>query len=174
MRTDMNDKKYVNPYVAGVLLGLVLFGAYFLTGTGLGASGGLSRFVVSAEDLVAPRHVDRVGYLVGMAGGELNPLDHWIVLVTLGTFLGGGLSAFFNKRFKLETQKGPRISVKTRWAMAAFGGVLMGFGARLARGCTSGQALSGGAVLSVGSWAFMLAVFAGGYALAYSVRRLWT
>jgi uncharacterized membrane protein YedE/YeeE len=174
MRTDMNEKKYVNPYVAGGLLGLVLFGAYFLTGTGLGASGGLSRFVVSAEDLVAPRHVDRVSYLVGMAGGELNPLDHWIVLVTLGTFLGGGLSAFLNKRMKLETQKGPRISVRTRWAVAMIGGILMGFGARLARGCTSGQALSGGAVLSVGSWAFMFAVFAGGYALAYSVRRLWT
>jgi uncharacterized membrane protein YedE/YeeE len=170
----MNDKRYVNPYIAGMLLGLVLFGAYFLTGTGLGASGGLSRLVVSAEDLMAPRHVDRVSYLVGMAGGELNPLDHWIVLVTLGTFLGGGLSVFWNGRMKLETQSGPRISVKTRWAVATVGGILMGFGARLARGCTSGQALSGGAVLSVGSWAFMLAVFAGGYALAYSVRRLWT
>ena len=43
----------------------------------------------------------------------------------------------------------------------------------MARGCTSGQALSGGAVLSVGSWAFMFAVFAGAYALAYFVRRLW-
>ena len=174
MRTDMKQKRYVNPYIAGVLLGLVLFGAYFLTGTGLGASGGLSRLVVSAEDLVVPRHVDRVSYLVGMAGGELNPLDHWIVLVTLGTFLGGGLSAFWNRRMKLETRKGPRISVKARWAVAMLGGILMGFGARLARGCTSGQALSGGAVLSVGSWAFTLAVFAGGYALAYFVRRLWT
>ncbi len=49
----------------------------------------------------------------------------------------------------------------------------MGFGARLARGCTSGQALSGGAVLSVGSWAFIFAVFAGAYAVAYFVRGLW-
>ena len=38
------------------------------------------------------------------------------------------------------------------------------YGARLARGCTSGQALSGGAVLSVGSWAFALAIFASAYA----------
>lgn len=164
----------MNPYLAGVLLGLVLFAAYFLTGTGLGASGGMARLVVSAQDLVAPRHVDRVGHLVEMAGGELNPLDHWIVMVTLGTLLGGGLSAYFNKRLKVETQKGPRISVRTRWIMALLGGLFMGYGARLARGCTSGQALSGGAVLSVGSWAFMLAVFAGAYALAYLVRRLWT
>ena len=56
---------------------------------------------------------------------------------------------------------------------AFLGGAFMGYGARMARGCTSGQALSGGAVLSAGSWAFMMAVFAGAYALAYFVRRLW-
>ncbi|MFP4624515.1 MAG: YeeE/YedE thiosulfate transporter family protein [Gemmatimonadota bacterium] len=166
--------KYTDPYVAGLLLGLVLFVAYFLAGTGLGASGGLARVVVAGQDLLAPRHVDRVGHLVEMAGGEANPLDHWIVFITLGTLLGGFVSALFHGRLKVETQKGPRISNRTRWAMALAGGVFMGFGARLARGCTSGQALSGGAVLSVGSWAFMLAVFAGGYALAYFVRRLWT
>ena len=56
---------------------------------------------------------------------------------------------------------------------AFLGGAFMGYGARLARGCTSGQALSGGAVLSVGSWAFMFAVFGGAYALAYFVKKLW-
>jgi len=50
----------------------------------------------------------------------------------------------------------------------------MAYGARLARGCTSGQALSGGAVLSVGSWAFMFSIFGAGYAVAWFVRRLWT
>ena len=43
----------------------------------------------------------------------------------------------------------------------------------MARGCTSGQALSGGATLATGSWLFMLMVFAGGYAVAYFVRRQW-
>ena len=51
--------------------------------------------------------------------------------------------------------------------------VLAGYGARLARGCTSGQALTGGALLSVGSWVFMMAVFAGGYLMAPFVRRQW-
>jgi uncharacterized membrane protein YedE/YeeE len=53
------------------------------------------------------------------------------------------------------------------------GGVLMGVGAKLARGCTSGQALSGGALLSVGSWIFIASCFAAGYALAPFARRLW-
>ena len=56
---------------------------------------------------------------------------------------------------------------------AFLGGGIMGIGAKLARGCTSGQALTGGALLNVGSWAFMLAVFAGAYAMAYFIRRQW-
>ncbi|MNC98832.1 hypothetical protein D3C83_169090 [compost metagenome] len=49
----------------------------------------------------------------------------------------------------------------------------MGFGAKLARGCTSGQALTGGALLSAGSWIFIASCFATGYALAPVMRRLW-
>ena len=79
-----------------------------------------------------------------------------------------------NRRVKLETRKGPRISVKARWGFALLGGVIMGYGARMARGCTSGQALSGGATLSVGSWAFALAIFASAYAVSWFFRRLWT
>jgi len=71
------------------------------------------------------------------------------------------------------TEKGPRVSVRTRLAMAFAGGVLMAFGAALARGCTSGQALTGGALLNLGSWAFMMMVFAGAYAVAYFVRWEW-
>jgi hypothetical protein len=166
-------KPYINPYLAGALLGVVLFLAFFLTGTGLGASGGLNRALVYVQNLFVPEHIDQVPYLLKMAGGSTNPLDSWIVYLTLGTVLGGFLSGLFGRRVRLETKKGPRISNRTRWVMAFLGGILMGYGARLARGCTSGQALSGGAVLSVGSWAFMFAVFAGAYALAYFLRRFW-
>lgn len=166
-------KPFVNPYLGGALLGVVLFLAFFITGNGLGASGGLNRYVVFLEDLIAPEHVDRVAYLLKMAGGDKNPLDDWIVFLTTGTLIGGFVSGWLHGRLKVGTGKGPRISVRTRWVMAFVGGAFMGYGARMARGCTSGQALSGGAVLSVGSWAFMFAVFAGAYALAYFVRKLW-
>ena len=166
-------RPYMNPYLAGTLLGLVLFLAFFFTGTGLGASGGLNRMLVFFQNMVAPEHIDQVPYLLKMAGGSANPLDSWIVYLTIGTIVGGFLSGLLGRRVKFETKKGPRIGNKTRWMMAFLGGALMGYGARLARGCTSGQALSGGAVLSVGSWAFMFAVFAGAYALAYFLRRYW-
>jgi len=166
-------KEYVNPYLAGALLGVVLFLAFFITGNGLGASGGLNRILVFVQDAVASGHVDETPYLIALAGGDKNPLDHWIVFITIGTLVGGALSGWYGGRFRVETTKGPNISVRSRWMLAFAGGAIMGYGARFARGCTSGQALSGGAVLSAGSWAFMFAVFAGGYALAYFVRKAW-
>lgn len=171
--TNRPTRPYVHPYLGGALLGVVLFSAFFLTGNGLGASGGLNRFIVFFQDLIAPDHVDSIPYLITMAGGELNPLDNWIIPMIIGTLFGGFFSGWRNGRLKVETNRGPNLSAKSRWAFAFVGGALMGYGARFARGCTSGQALSGGAVLSVGSWFFMFAVFAGGYALAYFVRRLW-
>lgn len=166
--------KYINPYVGGTILGLVLFCAFLFTGNGLGASGGMNRVQLSLLDSVASGHVDRVAYFAQTAGGHRNPLAHPSVFMLLGTLLGGFASGLFFKRVGFEIRKGPGISNRSRLAFALVGGVVMGYGARMARGCTSGQALSGGAVLSVGSWAFMFAVFAGGYMLAYFVRRLWT
>lgn len=171
--TKREAKDYVNPYLAGILLGLVLFGSFFVTGSGLGASGGMNRLLVYVEDLVYPAHIDRTPYLLDMAGGDANPLDSWVVFVTIGTIVGGFVSGVMNGRFKWETNKGPNITPRMRWMLAFVGGGLMGYGARLARGCTSGQALSGGAVLSVGSWAFMFAVFGGAYAIAYFLRKVW-
>lgn len=170
---EIKSRNYINPYLGGVLLGIVLFLAYYLTGAGLGASGAINRIQIAVIDIFASKHVDKVGYMAKYGGGEANPLDSGAVLMLVGTFLGGMLSGLVNKRFKFETRKGPGISNKARWAFAFLGGAIMGYGARFARGCTSGQALSGGAVLSVGSWAFMFCVFIGGYALAYSVRKLW-
>jgi len=166
-------KPYINPYLAGILLGLVLFLAFFITGSGLGASGGINRILVFFQDLIAPGHVDRTPYLIAMAGGDKNPLDSWIVFLTVGTVIGGFVSGWIHNRVSVETNRGPGVSKSLRWLMAFIGGALMGFGARYARGCTSGQALSGGAVLSVGSWAFMFAVFGGAYALAYLLRKFW-
>jgi len=166
-------KPYVHPYFGGVVLGIVLFLAFLLTGNGLGSSGGTTRLVTFVEDQIAPTHVDRTPYLLKMAGGDKNPLDDWIIPVFFGALLGGFTSGTIFGRVKLETTKGPNVTNRTRWLMAFIGGVIFLYGARMARGCTSGQALSGGATLSAGSWVVMLCIFAGAYGLAYFVRKLW-
>jgi uncharacterized protein len=168
-----NPKPVTNPYFAGTLLGIVLYSAYALTHSGLGASGAISRIQVALTKLVWSSHVDKVGTFAAAGAGDRNPLDHASVILLLGAFAGGMISSLINGRMKLEIFKGPKISKIQRLFFALLGGIIMGYGARFARGCTSGQALSGGAVLSLGSWAFMFSVFIGGYAVAFFVRRLW-
>jgi len=167
------EKPYVNPYFGGMVLGIVLFLAFLLTGNGLGSSGATSRIDALIVDAVAPQHVDNTPYLLKMAGGVKNPLADWIIPVFFGALLGGFTSGWIFGRARFETTKGPNVSNRTRWFMAFAGGALFLYGARMARGCTSGQALTGGASLAAGSWAIMFAIFAGAYALAYFVRRLW-
>ena len=118
-------RPYIHPYLGGLLLGIVLFLAFFITGNGLGASGGLNRIVVFVQDIFAPEHVDRIPYLLKMAGGALNPLDDWVVPLVVGTIVGGFISGWFSGRLQVETNRGPHISKHTRWATALLGGAMM-------------------------------------------------
>ena len=171
---EMKPKPYMNPYIAGFGLGLVLLAAFVIAGRGLGASGAISSTISAAVDAVAPSHAQANAYYSGYVGEGLgNPLKDWLVFEVLGILAGGFFSGVLAGRVKGQIDKGPRISNWGRLSFAVLGGMMMGFGAKLARGCTSGQALTGGALLNLGSWAFMLSVFAGGYMVAYFIRRQW-
>lgn len=170
MNRDPN--KFWNPYLAGVALGLVLLSAYVFMGKGLGASGASFRIGVAAVEGVAPAHVARSAGLHGVAS-EGSPLDDWIVFEFLGLALGGLVGAYTSGRLSREVLRGPRISARGRLAIAVGGAIVMGIGAKIARGCASGQGLSGGGAMSVGGWIFMLAFFGGAYSLAWFVRREW-
>lgn len=172
---EFKPKPYWNPYVAGFGLGLVLLAAFVIMGRGLGASGALSTVAALGVDKIAPEHAAANDFYMGYLGdGSYNPLKDWLVFEVIGVLIGGFISGIFSGRVKKTIEKGPRIGNKARLFLALSGGVLMGFGAKLARGCTSGQALTGGAMLNLGSWAFMFAVFGGAYLLAYFLRRQWT
>ncbi len=165
---------YWNPYLAGIGLGLVLLAAFVLVGRGLGASGAFSSTVAWLVNLVAPAHAQSNEYLQGYLGdGTTHPLKAWLVFEVLGVMAGALFSALLAGRARIAVEKGPRVSTVLRLLCAFAGGILMAFGAHLARGCTSGQALTGGALLNVGSWAFMLMVFVGGYSVAWFMRWQW-
>jgi len=170
---QLKPKPYWSPYLAGFGLGLVLLLAYMVSGQGLGSSGAFARFEYFILHAVFPRYVESNHYMGKYFADGANPLSNFLVFLVLGVLVGGFVSGLTAGRFKKTVEKGPNISVKYRYILAFSGGILMGIGARLARGCTSGQALAGGATLALGSWAFMFAVFAGGFAAAYFVRRQW-
>lgn len=167
---NAEPQPYSNPYLAGVLLGMVLLASFVILGAGLGASSGIARIGASLSVCVATSHTLASEYF-GKWGAK--PLNYYLVFMFAGTFLGALFSALLANRFRIQVERGGASPVKRRLWYALFGGLIVGFASRLAQGCTSGQALSGGALLLTGSLVFTLCVFAGGYATAWFVRRQW-
>ena len=171
MNQEINKRQsYANPYIAGVLLGLVLLASFLFLGAGLGASSGIARIGAFIEGIVLPQHTHSSEYF-GRWGKS--PLNYYLVFMFVGTFIGGLISAFLAKRIELQVEKGNSFPQQKRIVYALIGGLLIGFASRLAGGCTSGQALTGGALLLNGSLIFLICLFAGGYAMAFVVRRQW-
>ena len=165
---------YTSPYLAGVGVGLVLLLAFVAMGRGLGASGAFSSVVAATVSTAAPGHAAGNAFYERYLGdGASNPLKDWLVLEIVGVLIGGLASGYLAGRLRWTTERGAGITDRGRLINAFMGGAAMGIGAKLARGCTSGLGLTGGATLSVGSWLFIIAAFAGAYAAAPLLRRAW-
>lgn len=163
-------EKIMNPYLAGFLLGLTLLASFVILGVGLGASNAVARAAACAQSCIFTAHVASSEYF-GKWGS--NPLYYYLVFMFVGTLTGGAISAIVSGRVEFTLEKGRSFSSGGRIAASLAGGVIAGFASRLASGCTSGQALTGSAMLLSGSLAFLVAVFVGGYSFAYFVRRQW-
>jgi uncharacterized membrane protein YedE/YeeE len=164
---------YANPYLAGLLLGGALLTSFLILGAGLGASACLIRLGAWFEQIVAPQHAQASEFFGTKYLADGNPLRYYLVYMFVGTLLGGLLSALLARRVRVGVERGKSFGAAPRLLLALAGGVLIGYASSLASGCTSGQALTGGALLLNGSIVFMICLFASGYAAAYFVRRQW-
>jgi len=165
--------KYMNPYLAGTLLGIVLLLAMFISGRGLGASGGMKYCVVSIVGAVDKPHTESSAYYSKYFDNGKRPLNNWLTFEILGLVCGGFISGAISKRLKFKIEKSPKISNTRRLILAFTGGLFFVYGAQLARGCTSGAALSGMAVLSVAGFVTMIAIFGSAYMFAWFFRKNW-
>jgi len=161
----------MNPYLAGFGLGLVLLAAFLIMGRGLGATAAFGSLVAWLSGLAAPAWTAASPALKGYYAEP--PWINWTFYLIVGAFAGSLVSAQLAHRIRWRIERGPHLGVGARLLLAFCGGASAAVGARLARVCTSGQALTGGSQLNAGSWIFMLSVFAGAYALAWFVRREW-
>lgn len=170
----MKANKYLNPYLGGVLLGLVLLSANFISGRGLGASGAIKSAIVSATTAVAPESVEKSSFIKEYSvSHDQNPMKSWLVFQMLGVIVGGFLSGALAGRLKWKVEHSPKITSRKRLVLALIGGILFGWGSQMGRGCTSGSALSGMAVLSLGGFVTMMAIFGTAFALAWFFRKNW-
>lgn len=163
---------FMNPYLAGFLLGLVLLGSYLVTGRGLGATAGFAAVATWLTGLVSPEHVQS-NLVHAKYWNDGAPLLNWTLFLLVGAFMGAAVSGWLARRTHFTIERGPRITDGQRLVFAFAGGFIAALGAKLAKGCTSGQALTGSSVLDVGGLVFMGAVFLSAYGLAYFVRKEW-
>ncbi len=163
----------MNPYLAGLMLGVVLLAAFYITGRGLGASGAMKSVVVSSVAAVSRDYAESSHYYSKYIADGKNPMKSWLVFEMLGVLVGGFISGAINGRLKFKIEKSPKITNRKRIILAVIGGILFGFGSQLGRGCTSGAALSGMAVLSLAGYVTLMAIFGTGFAMAYFFRKNW-
>jgi uncharacterized membrane protein YedE/YeeE len=164
---------YWSPYLTGTILGLTLVASFYAAGRGLGASGTFSLVAGVGTNAVAPGYAGSLKYFSRYL--ELpHPLLDWGLFLIIGVFLGALASSLASRNFRLLFDKGASMSVRTRVFTALGGGMLIGFAARLARGCTSGVGLTGGSQLALAGWVFVIAMFVSGFVFAALFRRYWS
>jgi len=169
-------RPFWHPLIAGIALGLVLLLTFLLTGHGLGASGFFSRLTAWFGAEFARSATEANSYLgpfIKDVRGALNPLANWISWEIIGVVVGALVAAVTSGRFRARIDGARNLSGGGRVALALGGGILTGFGAQLARGCTSGIGLAGGATLAVAGFLFLIGFFMAGIAVGFLVRKAW-
>ncbi len=170
---NKRSNRYINPYVGGFLLGLLIIVALYFSGEGLGSSGGYRDVAVAVLDKVSPKYAESNSYIgPRLASGE-SPLKTWLVFELIGVIMGAILSAAIFNRLHLRIGKAPHITDKRRLLYAVVGGVLWGVGTQLGRGCTSGLVLSGMAVNSLSGYLGLISIFGFGFIFAFIFKSIW-
>lgn len=164
------ENPYLNPYLAGFLLGLTLLASFVILGKGVGVIDGLARISSWCVLQVAPQQVIDSEYF-GAWGSD--PLKFYLVFMVTGIFIGGFVSAVTSRRVQVQTERGASFSVGKRLLLATFGGLIVGFAGHFGKECFLGGGLSGAALLTTGSFAFLISTLAGGYLAAWFFRGQW-
>ena len=163
----------MNPYVAGVLLGIIITASFVITGQGTGASGAFKDVIAAFVVKFTPEFAESSAFFGKYVGGEHSPLKAWLVFEIIGVVAGAILSGALANRITFRVEHSPKITSKTRIIMAISGGALFGLGSQLARGCTSGAGLSGMAVMSASGFIAVGAIFGVGYGFAWAFKKYW-
>ncbi len=171
METKRN--KYMNPYLGGFILGLLIIAAYYFSGEGLGSSGGFRDIAMGSIQAVAPEYAAEHPYIAPHVADGHSATHTWLVYELLGVVFGAILSAVLYGRLRWSVGKAPHLTKRRRLYLALLGGILWGIGTQLGRGCTSGLVLSGLAVNSMSGYIGLAAIFGAGYIFAFLFRSIW-
>lgn len=152
----MRSKNW-SPYLSGILIGILQVPVFFIGGS-IGTSGATANTVCSL-----------INIFTGKAASVCftAPKSWWQLGLVIGIVLGAYVSRVLSKHYRQAISPAweillPNYSPKKRLIYAFLGGILILFGARLADGCTSGNGISGIALMSAGSFIVIGCMFAAG------------
>ncbi len=157
-----------SPYLVGALIGILTWVSFLISQKPLGTSTAYARSSGIIAKLFCSNCLENKLYYQTKAKAEID----WQWMLVLGIVVGSFLSAVLYGNFSLELVASTdyesvfNSTLVARYLSALFGGVLIGFGARWAGGCTSGHGISGALQLSISSWIAVICFFLGGVATA--------
>ena len=161
---------YWSPYAAGIGIGILSWLSFLISGKPIATSTTFARAGGMIENLITGGKAEQRPYYK-----KIKLLINWQWMLVMGVVLGSFLSAVISG----DLQFG--VWVPSLWAsafgdnavfrvlVALVGGIILGFGARFAGGCTSGHGISGTLQLAVSSWVSAIFFFIGGIITAHII-----
>src|SRR5690554_6326334 len=105
-RETIKPKAYMNPYLAGFLLGCVLLATIYITGLGLGASGAFKSMVVASVDNVASANAAATAFYINFKEeNRSRPLKSFLVFEVFDILVGAFFSGVIVNRTGLKLKK---------------------------------------------------------------------
>ncbi|PIC69957.1 hypothetical protein CSV77_10760 [Sporosarcina sp. P16b] len=159
-------QRYWNPYLVLLMAG-ILSALYFgLTSTVWAVTGEFTRLggdilLLFGVDISDWQYFD----MVHLQGATWNRPDGWIVW---GMFVGALIMVLLSNSFKIRLPQ-----QKRRYVQGLIGGIIAGFGARLALGCNLAAFFTGVPQFSFHSWIFIVATGIGTFFGAKLTKTRW-
>jgi len=154
-------------WIGVIVIGSVSTLQFILLGRPWGITDGEVNAVALIESVIVPEHVLSTTYFEAFP-----PIVTYLLIIDVMLILGAFISAVLSNNFKIRI---PRK--KERLIQGFAGGVLMGFGARLAMGCNVGHIVSGIPQLYVASiiagLSMIIGMYVGTKILLRQVRSSW-
>jgi len=161
-----------SPYTVGVGIGILSWFTFLISRRALGCSTAFAKLSGMIEMLFRGKKVELKPYYQ-----KIDLVVGWQMMLVLGIVIGSLLSALLSGDFHWQAVPSTwestfGDSVLLRAVFALLGGVIIGFGARWAHGCTSGHGISGTLQLAVSSWISAVFFFVGGILMANLIFRV--
>ncbi|MBE0478764.1 YeeE/YedE family protein [Candidatus Aerophobetes bacterium] len=162
-----------SPYVVGAGIGILSWVAFLLSNRPIGCSTAYVRSSGMIEKVFRGKKATQKAYYQ-----EFTPTVDWEWMLVVGIVIGAFISSVLSGHFQVQwvPSKWAEVmgsAVSIRWVVALVGGIVMGFGARWAGGCTSGHGISGALQLAVSSWLVFLCLFISGIITAHVLFAGW-